>query len=617
MEVLRQAAGHHPALPGIRRLNLAYFPFDRPTIMRQAVDSVRPRVVVLLESEIWPGLLAQLKARGGRCLIVNGRMTPRSLRRYRIWPSIWRALRPERVLAVSPADGARFAALFGPAGITVVPNLKFDQMQVGAAPRAAVSGDPAAVIAQGPLVVLGSIRRAEENQVLRIIRRLRQAAPEAVIGLFPRHAHRQAAWQKRLRRAGIPWVQRSGVRAPVSPGSIILWDGFGELAAAYGRCRAAFVGGSLAPLGGQNFLEALNGGVRPVIGPHWTNFAWVGRDLVSAGWCTRSPTGRRRRMPWSPTCGSPQREVRSGSRPRPISGPARAAPPGRPGWCATCFLRKTRPAGAPRLSTRSKQGALEHDVPSDLLRHHPGALRLLPFPGKPLVPILGKPMFWHVYQRARGCPALSRVVLATDDPRIAAAARQWQVPVVMTRSDHPSGTDRVLEAAEQLGVPEDAVVVNIQGDEPALEPSVLTALLAPFEAPGTRVSTLARKLDPEEAANPDRVKVVFGVQHQALYFSRAPIPFARDGQARQPRYGHIGLYAFRLEALRQFVALGPSPLETTEKLEQLRLLENGIPIQVVFTRHRSIGVDRPEDLAAVTRLLTEAGPRPDLAGGPG
>jgi 3-deoxy-D-manno-octulosonic-acid transferase len=283
LEVLRQAAGRHPATPGIRLSALAYFPFDRPTIMRQAVDSVRPRVVVLLESEIWPGLLAQLKARGGRCLIVNGRMTPRSLRRYRIWPSIWRALRPERVLAVSPADGARFAALFGPAGITVVPNLKFDQMQVGAAPRAAVSGDPAAVIAQGPLVVLGSIRRAEENQVLRIIRRLRQAAPEAVIGLFPRHAHRQAAWQKRLRRAGIPWVQRSGVRAPVSPGSIILWDGFGELAAAYGRCRAAFVGGSLAPLGGQNFLEALNGGVRPVIGPHWTNFAWVGRDLVSAG----------------------------------------------------------------------------------------------------------------------------------------------------------------------------------------------------------------------------------------------------------------------------------------------------------------------------------------------
>jgi 3-deoxy-D-manno-octulosonic-acid transferase len=118
---------------------------------------------------------------------------------------------------------------------------------------------------------------------MRIIRRLRQMAPGAVIGLFPRHAHRQAAWQKRLQGARIPWVRRSEIQAPVSPGSVILWDTFGELAAAYGRCRAAFVGGSLAPLGGQNFLEALNGGVRPVIGPHWANFAWVGRDLLDAG----------------------------------------------------------------------------------------------------------------------------------------------------------------------------------------------------------------------------------------------------------------------------------------------------------------------------------------------
>jgi 3-deoxy-manno-octulosonate cytidylyltransferase (CMP-KDO synthetase) len=239
------------------------------------------------------------------------------------------------------------------------------------------------------------------------------------------------------------------------------------------------------------------------------------------------------------------------------------------------------------------------------------------FPGKPLVPILGKPMFWHVYQRARQCPALSRVVLATDDPRIAAAAEKWQVPVVMTRCDHPSGTDRVLEAAEQLAVPDNAVVVNIQGDEPALEPSVLTALLTPFEAPATRVTTLARELARQEADNPDRVKVVFGIRHQALYFSRAPIPFERDGHPSRPCYGHIGLYAFRLETLRQFVALGPSPLETTEKLEQLRLLENGIPIQVVLTRHQSIGVDRPDDVATVTRILAAGSPSPDPANGPG
>jgi 3-deoxy-D-manno-octulosonic-acid transferase len=283
LEVLQQTVGNHPALPGIPFLHLTYFPFDRPLIMRQAVGSVRPRVMVLLESEIWPALLAQLKRSGCRSLIVNGRMTPRSFRRYRIWPTIWRALRPQRVLAISPADAARFAALFGPDGIAVTPNLKFDQIQVGNDTPAPATAGSTLLAKNAPLVVLGSIRRAEEHQVLRIIMRLHQAAPEAVVGLFPRHAHRQAAWQKALRRSGLPWLTRSEIQAPVAPGSVILWDTFGELAAAYRLCRAAFVGGSLAPLGGQNFLEALNGGVRPVIGPHWTNFAWVGRGILADG----------------------------------------------------------------------------------------------------------------------------------------------------------------------------------------------------------------------------------------------------------------------------------------------------------------------------------------------
>ncbi len=292
LEVLQQAAGRNPALPGIRLLHLTYFPFDRPAIMRKALGSVRPRVMVLLESEIWPALLAQLKRSGCRSLIVNGRMTARSFSRYRIWPSIWRSLRPERVLAISPADAARFVALFGPDGIAVLPNLKFDQIQVGGDPPAAATDASAFPAAQGPLVVLGSIRRAEERQVLQIIKRLRREAPEAVLALFPRHAHRQAAWQKLLRRSGIPWLKRSVIRGPVAPGSVILWDTFGELGAAYRLCRAAFVGGSLAPLGGQNFLEALNGGVRPVIGPHWANFAWVGRGLLADGLVREVPGWR-------------------------------------------------------------------------------------------------------------------------------------------------------------------------------------------------------------------------------------------------------------------------------------------------------------------------------------
>jgi 3-deoxy-manno-octulosonate cytidylyltransferase (CMP-KDO synthetase) len=226
------------------------------------------------------------------------------------------------------------------------------------------------------------------------------------------------------------------------------------------------------------------------------------------------------------------------------------------------------------------------------------------FPGKPLADILGKPMFWHVFQRARQCPELTRVVLATDDDRIHAAAEKLEVPVVMTRSDHPSGTDRVLEAARELGVSENSIVVNIQGDEPALNPALLTQLLGPFRDPEIQVTTPVRKIPVAEAENPDRVKVVFSKSGRAIYFSRAAIPFRRDGRPRS-FYAHIGLYAFRMKVLEQFVALSPSDLETTEKLEQLRLLENDIPIHVVITEHQSLGVDRPEDLQLVLQLLKE------------
>ncbi|MEG6506036.1 3-deoxy-manno-octulosonate cytidylyltransferase [Nitratidesulfovibrio sp. 1201_IL3209] len=248
------------------------------------------------------------------------------------------------------------------------------------------------------------------------------------------------------------------------------------------------------------------------------------------------------------------------------------------------------------------------------------------FPGKPLADIAGMPMFWHVYRRAARCPELREVVLATDDERIAEAAHRLGVPFVMTRPDHASGTDRVYEAACQLGgaekLPDDAVVVNIQGDEPALDPRMLSQLVAPFAAgpdgpdgadradgadgARVRVTTLAMAIDAAEAASPDRVKVVTAANGDALYFSRAAIPFARDGGAHGPAYlGHVGLYAFRLEALRAFTQLPPSSLERREKLEQLRLLENGIPIRVVPTTCRTHGVDRPEDIGIIINLLGE------------
>lgn len=228
------------------------------------------------------------------------------------------------------------------------------------------------------------------------------------------------------------------------------------------------------------------------------------------------------------------------------------------------------------------------------------------FPGKALADIQGKPMFWHVYQRAVQCKSILRIVLATDDDRIYAAAAALSIPVFMTDPNHPSGTDRVLETAEKLDVQDEDVVVNIQGDEPLLEPDVLETLIQPFRDSHVQVTTPAKQLDARAAKNPDRVKVVIDRTGRALYFSRSPIPFDRQNTGCAC-LGHIGIYAFRMKTLKHFQHLGPSDLETIESLEQLRLLENGIPIQVVMTAYDSQCVDRPDDLKKVLEILSKDG----------
>lgn len=229
------------------------------------------------------------------------------------------------------------------------------------------------------------------------------------------------------------------------------------------------------------------------------------------------------------------------------------------------------------------------------------------FPGKPLADIAGRPMFWHVCQRAKESGVFKRIILATDDERISTKALELGVEALMTSREHASGTDRVYEAATLMGVPDDAVVVNIQGDEPALAPGMLAELVAPFADPGVEVTTLARELAENDVGNPDRVKVVLDAAGNALYFSRAAIPYkARHAAGDTPGYLlHVGLYAYRMRTLRRFTQLPPGRLERCEQLEQLRLLENSIPIRVGQTRCTSHGVDRPEDIAIVSRLLRE------------
>ena len=219
-------------------------------------------------------------------------------------------------------------------------------------------------------------------------------------------------------------------------------------------------------------------------------------------------------------------------------------------------------------------------------------------------------MLAWVYEAATACPQLDRVVIATDSEEVANLCLQNNWPVHLTSADLPSGTDRVHAIAQQ--VPAD-IYVNIQGDEPLLKPEHLTALLRPFAQPHVEVSTLKVLCTPDNIANPNAVKVVTAADGRALYFSRATIPFDRDGQARDgqardniapPQYWkHIGLYAYRKAALQRFPTLPSSVLEQTERLEQLRFLENNIDIYVEPTNFDTIGVDTEEDLHRVEALL--------------
>jgi len=221
------------------------------------------------------------------------------------------------------------------------------------------------------------------------------------------------------------------------------------------------------------------------------------------------------------------------------------------------------------------------------------------FPGKPLASETGKPLIQHVYEAAAGAQRIDAVIVATDDERIRAAVEAFGGRAVMTRPDHPCGTNRGAEAAEAF--PDAGIVVNLQGDEPELDPSLLDRLVEAMEAdPSIEMATLAGPLSRGELDDPNCVKVVLAAVGDALYFSRAAIPFARDGgkSCRAPRLKHFGIYGFRAAALGEYARLPQTPLELTERLEQLRWLEQGRRVRVLVTDRRPGGVDTPESYAA-------------------
>ena len=229
------------------------------------------------------------------------------------------------------------------------------------------------------------------------------------------------------------------------------------------------------------------------------------------------------------------------------------------------------------------------------------------FEGKPVAPILGKPMIQHVYERALSVPLLSRVVIATDDERIADCVRAFEGEVVMTKANHASGTDRLAEAATILKIPEQDVVVNIQGDQPLFPAEVIEQVARPLlEDPTLPMSTLIYKIvRKEEIGDPNHVKTVFDRNNNALYFSRSPIPFQRDpNETTEPTYyKHLGFYGYRKGFLLTFVSLPEGEWERFEKLEQLRALEFGYRIKVVLTEYDSVEVDTLKDLKRVEEIL--------------
>jgi 3-deoxy-manno-octulosonate cytidylyltransferase (CMP-KDO synthetase) len=253
--------------------------------------------------------------------------------------------------------------------------------------------------------------------------------------------------------------------------------------------------------------------------------------------------------------------------------------------------------------------APSNDVAVVVIPARYGSTRL---PGKPLADLGGRPLIEHVWRRALTAKLPSRVLVATDDERIRAALPA-EAEVVMTRADHPSGSDRIAEVAAGL---EAGILVNVQGDLPLLDPTLVDDLISMLRRdPGLGLATVAVPIDSaEEFANPSTVKVVCDTQGRALYFSRAPIPHdrARPG-APGGAMRHVGIYAYRRDTLLAFAAMPPTPLEQTECLEQLRALENGIAIGVVRRREAvPIEVDTPEDLAAVRRLLSSTPPTAEV-----
>jgi 3-deoxy-D-manno-octulosonic-acid transferase len=290
MDILSRELEKKSLSPDIS-LTFAWFPFDRPAVAAEAVKRVTPKVMVLMETELWPALLYHLLQHHTRILVVNARMSATSSRHYRMTKLLWTRISPHQILAVSGTDAQRFSRVFDQAQVTVMPNMKFETLSSRASETGALFLTdifPCPL----PVSVFASVRRQEERQVLKMIHSLFDQHPGQVIALFPRHMHRLESWKRRLKKTGRTVFLRSKLSAPPDVPGIILWDRFGEMRQVFDYAHAVFMGGSLKPLGGQNFLEPLLQGAPVVTGPYWDDFFWVGTQVFGTGLVVRKPDWR-------------------------------------------------------------------------------------------------------------------------------------------------------------------------------------------------------------------------------------------------------------------------------------------------------------------------------------
>lgn len=263
-------------------LNIAWFPFDMPDIIRQTVAVIAPKVLILLETELWPGLLHCLKQRGTQILVVNARMSKKSFSRYYKTRWLWEHLAPDLILAISDEDRERFQMVFKPSKVKTMSNMKFEAIETD--PSSSASGRDTIILpCPLPLTILASVRRQEENQVVLMLQKLLDLFPHQVVAVFPRHMGRLPSWKKKLSAHGLKFYLRSGLSSPLTTPGIILWDIFGELKTAYAFASVVFVGGSLKPLGGQNIIEPAGQGAFTVTGPHYDDFAWAAAEMLKKG----------------------------------------------------------------------------------------------------------------------------------------------------------------------------------------------------------------------------------------------------------------------------------------------------------------------------------------------